>query len=859
VRNGIFRFVSGVWNPEVLLNDLAGTLLFKQLLEKEKGKLSEKAIWKISEELFSQREKSIQSMKSISRSHPYFHLFEKFETLKKEKKTRSEYLQSIFFQENFSIPEPLAQNIYKKTIFCYALFETDMLTIRILEKISEFVSIHFFMTEYPIFSDKEEKIHGEYSSTSIYNYLSKQKNYTKKSENTIPVVRFAKSIEVRREVEFVGRNILRKISDNKDKDLKLYHFKLILPKLDLYIQSVREVFREMGISVSFTFDNSLNLTPYYSAVFSIINFLKTDFEAEAFRNIFCNPCFNPKLSGSSVQFQPDYWSECISLASIVKYADSFHRETRGISTEDFYTWDRGWRILTKKIIGIEEEGYSLSDENEKKEAMKFIQISSSLIYDLLYLREGLHSLKERTEFLRSILSVYLTSTIAGEDSANRNNKNAENSVFRILDEISECEEKIGTLGDISISLFLEIVKDRILNLSRGEAGVLKKGVVAGTVRDTSDIVFRYIYALGMDESNFNPDTGRSFEDEVSRHELQKDKAILNKMYFYKIFQHSPKEILFSYVCLDTIRDSPTYPYLELEDFKKNNFPKSNWENIPLYGHSEVLQNESLILLEKEAAKFTELKQSELNSKYVKFASFGFKGENEKEKFLQNEIQSLSISNDLKLSIENYFLRDRFLAISNFESKKIYSPLTDFIKYIECPQKYFFEKSLALDEETEYTQEGYEVGGLTRNIILKRLIKEFLINSDKNFDSIFSKSFISTLIEKGELSSGIFGAVELERFRKYFDEFLVSVKDSILSQYSVITDLKFQDRFLKQSEYSYIIRPPVFFGENIFQGPEMLFYSKDRTLLVTLETSPKKKSGKPYLKQKLKSIFYTQSI
>jgi len=871
-RNGILQFAPDFWESGEILSDLAGTLLFKHILDqKEKSKLSGKVTLKIAEALFREREKSIQSLETISTTHPYRYAFEEFEKLRKNRKTYSENLKYFFLERSFKVPETVIQRIFGKTIFFYALTEIDLLTFKILEKISEFFKLNFFMDRPPFFSGSfgNEKNDFPYRellpSSNIFQYISKGYSLNPVQEKKeFPKIRFARALEIRREIEYAGRSILKKVADHKaDKGFKLIQVKIIIPKSEMYAQMVKEVFGELRIPASFTFDGSVKLTPYYSIVIAILRFAESDFESEIFRDIIHNPCFKPPFLVGPKKHQPDLWSEFISNATIVKFLDSSHRAKMGISPEDFLSWDRGWRILSRKISGMDAEDAVIDDEFEKEEAMNFIRISSSFLYDLQYLKENKSSLKTKADFFKIFLQTYISASsvnLFGEEELSFHNKTVESLIYGILNEISECGETAEALDDIDFTTFSDILKKRMSGIRAGSSGVLKRGVVVGTIQDTTDEVFRYIYVLGTDESNFSssPINGNFFGEEPRSYELQKDLNALNKMYFYKIFQHKPEEIVFSYVCIDSIRDSPIYPYSELEDFKAEYFPDSVWEDIPLFGTQEILQRRNPGLLwEKNIVDLAELKLSESSTEYLRFANPDFVTDTGD--LLKEEIHRLPVDSFLKSKIENHFLRKKTEPIEKFHSKKLFYPVSDFIKYIECPQKYFFEKSLDLDEEVFYPEENFETNKFLKSKILKNMVLNFISDPSLDFGRIFSDYFQGLHLERGNIPIGIPGEIEFHAWKDYFYRFVRPLRETILKQYRAVQEIQIGERFLKLSDQGYTVSSPVFQGEETRQGPDILLFTDSLTLSVTIETSPRRKKDKPFNKQMMRSALLAISI
>lgn len=99
---------------------------------------------------------------------------------------------------------------------------------------------------------------------------------------------FYESQEAYREIEFVGREILRLIEEHKDDDaFRLTSIKLVLPAEDVnYSLLVSNVFDRIGISYSFTKDIRKKKSPYFSAVASILKLSISDFDKETIFSLF---------------------------------------------------------------------------------------------------------------------------------------------------------------------------------------------------------------------------------------------------------------------------------------------------------------------------------------------------------------------------------------------------------------------------------------------------------------------------------------------------------------------------------------------------------------------------------------------
>lgn len=137
---------------------------------------------------------------------------------------------------------------------------------------------------------------------------------------------FFESQEAYREIEFVGREILSILEENKQSNFRLTSIKLVLPAEDLnYSLLVANIFERMGIPFSFTKDIRKR-SPYFSSVVSLLKLSISDFDKDTIFSLFYNPCFYPILEDSRMNIKPEVWNQIISKMNLTGFLDKHHKK-----------------------------------------------------------------------------------------------------------------------------------------------------------------------------------------------------------------------------------------------------------------------------------------------------------------------------------------------------------------------------------------------------------------------------------------------------------------------------------------------------------------------------------------------------
>ncbi len=323
------EFLKNKPSSDTLISDLACILLIESILVKQNLENGNRKIkknnstiginkkvlrqlagsifqfWKESLISFSLKEEKVPS----NIKQEYDSVIRAFLKDKGNKKIEIEYLyEACASGKSQFVSESEVKEKFGEEIILYGVSEIDPLHFKILEILSSYVRISFFIP-----APRIHLIHKNSSKSQNaklkellpdWHVLSKFLGDKKisdvealldfKFQETLPDsnLQFYESQEAYREIEFVAREILRLTEEHKDDDnFRLTSIKLVLPTEDVnYSLLVNNIFDRMGIPYSFTKDIRKKKSPYFSAVASLLKLSISDFDKETIFSLFYNPC-----------------------------------------------------------------------------------------------------------------------------------------------------------------------------------------------------------------------------------------------------------------------------------------------------------------------------------------------------------------------------------------------------------------------------------------------------------------------------------------------------------------------------------------------------------------------------------------
>lgn len=866
-----------------LISDLSCILLIEKILQKNNTKKNSNPnnrvlrqlatdifkFWKDSLISFSIGEEKIPS----NIKEEYHQVIREFIKKKGDKCIEAEYLYDACVSgKSQFISKEEAQERFGEEIILYGITEVDPLHLKILEILSNYIKISFLipLPMLPIIHKGIEKIqnvklkellHERHILTyALGDKILSQVESLHQSLKEIKIneksLRFYESQESYREIEFIGNDILRLIEKNQSNpNFRLTSIKLILPTDDInYAILVSNVFDRMKIPFSFTKDIRKKKTPYFSAVVSLLKLSISDFDKESIFSLFYNPCFFPAIQEIREDINPDAWNQIIARMNLFGFLDKQHRKKEGLRESNLMTWESLWNRLDSILINQETE-ITLEPELEK-EVYQFLEISSSLLQDLIGLKDDFSSLKDFSRFFRIILDTYLSPSMRKKPPQDAErliqlNQRGQGKVNSLLSSLEMVEDELRAVkaDNIHFALedFVEMLLEQMESWTEGDARVLKNGVVVGEMLDAVDPVFQHVYLAGLDERRFGSYSAKQeflmTEDIVQT--SRKNSSIKIKNYFAHIFHHDAKEYFFSYVNLDTIKDREFYPALELEWIRKEYGNNKKYKKIPLFSFLEYRDADELGF-DKDTFNLINLKQKESSLTFLKMAYPDWR---EEEENLQSEISIIAKDALLKNKIKSYFFKTySSIGVSKELLQNQTISVSQFIKYIECPKKFFFDYTIQTEEEEDAVGEVDSIDSLRWHTYAKEAFHTLLEHPSITPEQLTERILNPKRIEFGEVPYGVLGkvaAIDLQNYLEQLTAFYLEQK----SNYKIFGRTIFNSNATQSGKS--ILFPTLNFGDKSFiANVDLMLLDGDNLYLTNIVT------GKEIKRIQMLTVGYT---
>ncbi len=862
-------------SSEILISDLACILLIESILAKQNQedikrkknkstpRINKKVLRQLASAIFQFWKDSLISFSIKEEKVPsnikqeYDSIIRSFIKAKANKKIELEYLyEACAGGKSYFISETEAKEKFGEEIILYGVSEIDPLHFKILEILSSYVKISFLIPapRIRLIHDhakiENAKLKELLPDWNILNkFLGDKKiadiNFTFPDVLPDTNLAFYESQEAYREIEFVGREILRLTEENKDKEnFRLTSIKLILPAEDVnYSLLVSNIFDRMGIPYSFTKDIRKKKSPYFTAVASLLKLSISDFDKETIFSLFYNPCFFPILEEMRLQIKPEVWNQIISKMNLSGFLDKHHKKRQGFRESNLMTWESLWTRLNSILIG-DTTNESVNLETELvDEVYEFLEVSSSLLQDLIGLKEDFTNLSDYSKFFRIILDTYLHPLMRYNktDEMERLNERGKTKINNLLSGIESIDSELSLILENNIYFalddFVDILLTQMEAWTEGDSRVLKNGVVVGELMDVIDPSFEFVYLVGLDERRFSSYSGKhdSVVVEDAIQSMRIDSSLKLKNYFYHIFNHNAKRYTFSYVSLDTIKDREYYPARELDRILNLTHGKNSiYKKIPFFSYLEYKMEEGNIF-EKETFELINLKQQELSLSLLK-TSYPDWLENSNPRLL-NEIDQLTSNNHLNKKMKSYFFRPSIdkehLSINQNRNLSV----RKFVSYMDCPKKFFYNYAVQTEEESDVTGDVDSIDALRRHLFIKEVFSYLSQDGTLNASALIEKIFSFERIESGDLPFGVLGKVAELNFKDYLDSYFIPYFHQFADQYKVSKQIQFHSEANKTSD-SIIFSTPMLWNELIKADADLLLLEGDTLYLTWITTASK---------------------
>lgn len=671
----------------------------------------------------------------------YLSVLKKFSSLTKNKLDSPSFLQKY---RNKILSGAALEKKFGKKILIYGYNPVEPLVYEILKNVSGNLDILWFSVLPPVEllrSKEDESVH--LSSNHIRSLSKTQSPFPETS--AYPPVRLHKSLEIYREIDYVGRNILSKFKAGKDNDdFHLTRIKVILPDSPEYRVAFYNVFRTLKIPFTFTNESfSLRITSYYNAFQKILSLTESDYHPEEVFLLFHNPCFYPEINGERISFSSSEFYQIYSRFRVSGYLDRKDRDLRGVRIDSKYTWDDFWKKLNLSILGEDESIYF--NEDQKLEAENLLLVSTSLLQDLIYLKEKkFWKPAEYASFLRIILDVYLSvkprpeifeeGEIDQEISGNLEMERRIRGILQEIEDFGEFLKSINSSREYTKDELNQIIEEGLSSGKRYSQKLLKFGVVVGDFSDTHIPGFDFIYILGLNDRLLPAAYRENPELDGKSDAIQKiadtERASIEN--FFHTFCQVNQELHLSYVSRDMIKDREIYPSTYLTKVK--DLLNLKYNEIPLYIHNEFRKGIDQAY-EPISRSLLKMKHAERKSSDLPFLLPSWKK--------TDEIPEFPIGLQGK-NLDKLFFRPGFKEeIPDVEiPKDVFYPRS-IAKYLECPKKFYFERYIGEDDVEDYSSTIDSIDSLEYHNLV---VEFFKIISDPSISWEETQKKISEYIE-----------------------------------------------------------------------------------------------------------------
>lgn len=592
-------------------------------------------------------------------------------------------------------------------------------------------------------------------------------------------VYFFSAPEVFRELETVGRRILKILHENREvPSFRLTDIKIIIPDSPAYHLGIKNVLESLNLSFSFT--NNLfgkKLSPYYTAVSALLDLTESEFLPEKALSLFRNPCFAPSVSGSRIVPDIYAWQNILNSSRITGFLDEIERLEKGHRNDRRFTWEYLWDSLASQDIADSAETSDFLSNSED-----FIMITSSLFHDLISLKNS-ESPEFFADLFEKILEIYLDPEMPESETDSmqlaRMNVTVHDRIISSLSEIRNLQQFVSPEDRIPFEMYRQIISDTLDSMQEGSSQVYKSGITVGTVKDTLDAEVSWLFCTGLDEDGFRSRADLDSYISVNEDSAEEEKDIhLTKLrYLNHSFSYGAEEIYFSYTNYDTEKDRKRYPAPEYETVRTR--LNSFYENEPfreykisLYPHENYPSSFPETLSEKEVFDMSLLKIWESETDFNK-VSPAWEGK---------ELNLPDIFRESEDTVRKMFSRNSGKKLSKLE-KRISATPSELANYIECPRKYVYTHIMDTDSDYEPEEENYSMNPLVRMNILNRVFQKFLKHPGLTLRNIEEDEELFS-----DLSLGLAGRAQKEKLLEYISNEMLPFLVQNFSESKVVFDI-----------------------------------------------------------------------
>ena len=545
----------------------------------------------------------------------------------------------------------------------------------------------------------------------LENYLYNLK--IKKYEKEIKNINLFLSKNQYAEIEYVAKNIVQLIKDEK---YKFNEIGIITKNVNQYASLIKAIFAKYDIPVYIDEKKDLNQNILIRYILSILEIIIKNYSYEAVFNY---------LKIDFLEIEED------DIFKLEKYCIKYGIKNNKFKKDFIYEINneeiKYLNELRKKIIN---PIINLEKKINKKQNIKNI---IKEIYLFLINENIENKLKEKINKLSNENKFELAKEL----------KISYEIIINIFDEITN----IFSDEEITLKDFYKIFQIGLKNSSLGKIPSNQDGVTVGDTERSRTHKVKAIFIIGLNDGifpsvnkdeGFINDTDRSF---LKDNGIELAKGTLENLYddnfnIYKAFTTAEEKLFLSYCQSDTDGKSlrPSTLILKI----KKIFPSLKEEN-------DIIENKKYLINEKELYEqfiskiFLNYDNKKINNEI--FLLYKYFLENEKyKKILKNNLNYIK-----KLKIPEKIKKEN---IQKLYGNKLKTSVSKLETFKSCPYEYFLQYSLKIKEKEELKIKSLDTGSFMHEVINSFFeeINDKKINI-KEIDDEQTEKIINEIIEK----------------------------------------------------------------------------------------------------------------
>lgn len=318
-----------------------------------------------------------------------------------------------------------------------------------------------------------------------------------------------------REIEVLKDKILTLMDG--DNELKLTEIGVVAPEISDYSSYIEGIFPdkkilEDGAIIYGKRDLPYNImgikggeeSPYIRGILALLELPGSDFNRKSMLNLISNPCFMERFSITANT--RDLFIETIDNLNIKWGIDGAHKKDLGYSSDDFNTWEHGFKRFLSGIALNREDSdnipYNIGDSQGVDAVGTLVHIIRSLYSDLWNLNTLRLNMDEWVLFIETVMESYLKPVKDDlfDERERLSVKNQYRNILNLLDDLKELSNFKNR--SIPFAVFKSLLKEFIVKSGSNRGRYLTQGITFSSLKPLRAVPFKHIFVLGLNEDLF---------------------------------------------------------------------------------------------------------------------------------------------------------------------------------------------------------------------------------------------------------------------------------------------------------------------------------------------------------------------